>query len=156
MRVKSTVELVIKGTFEYLVIEFYFYAWPTRNLFHVDDRYVVFLKKQGGVWRAVRDNEPSAIEVGTGRQSKLPRTDQTAPKARIAALLLTCGEDIREKPFRRLLIPSVVRAEEWIGYCRTRVLLTRLMEDCPGFVSGTIVDELSKYLNRPEQCNSEP
>jgi hypothetical protein len=115
VRVRTTVERLLKGAADHRLVYFYFYVslGPTSgdwNALHAGDRCVFFLVTEHGILRSIRDHWRSCIEIGTGRHSKLPLTEENNIEERIGALLLTPGDDLVPERFHRLISQSVTLA----------------------------------------------
>ena len=157
VRVRTTVEHLLKGAADDRLVCFYFYVslGPTSgdwNALHAGDRCVFFLTTEHGTPRAIRDHWRSCIEIGTGRHFKLPLTEENSIEERIGALLLTPGDGLVPERVHRLISQSVTLGEEWLGCCRTRELLVSLSHHRSEDVRAAAVDQLKIRSYDSDDC----
>lgn len=157
LRVRTSVENILKGRVEGNLIDFYFYVWlggavGDWNALHIADRCVFFLTVSNGVLRAVRDYERSSIEVGTGRHAKTPAG--ASIQERIAILLLTPGDNLEPRRFRRVLLRVVPVVVSWIGPCRTSMLLKPLLQNSARTVAESAREQLAILSAEQDPCSA--
>jgi len=97
VRYDAIVENTIRGNFPTPSISFYFFLnfdqkhWYD---FHPGERYIVSLRKDGGVFRSWSDATQLKIEVDSGSHNQQDLPLQLGPEATIAYILITPGNDL--------------------------------------------------------------
>jgi hypothetical protein len=109
VRVNGQAEYWIKGTVPAKALTFYFFTnVPTttgfrspRSWMEPGQRYIVFLREDGEVLRTMADMEQLQIQVHSGDHSQGSFSSDASLGIRIAALLLTPGENYDSATFAR-------------------------------------------------------
>jgi len=97
VRYDAVVENTIRGTFPTPSISFYFFMdFDQKPLydFQPGERYIVSLRKDGGVFRSWSDATQLKIEVDSGSHNQQDLPLQLGPEATIAYILITPGNDL--------------------------------------------------------------
>ena len=97
VRYDAVVENTIRGTFPTPSISFYFFMNFDQKHpydFRPGVRYIVSLRKDGGLFRSWSDATQLKIEVGSGSHNQQDLPLQLGPEATIAYILITPGKDL--------------------------------------------------------------
>jgi len=140
IKVCVTVENVLQGAASTAQpLTFYFYSLYLLgssgdvNRLREDHRYVLFLKRESDVLRAIWDVMRSNIIVSSGKHNTLPLSDQEPLSERIAVMLLTPGEDMNPIQFSDGLLRATGFTFVPIGTWRTAKLLISLLQSSDSF-----------------------
>lgn len=134
VRVRLSVEQVIRGRVDSSEVNAYYWApevFTNGRALHLPmqgERTVHYLVTDQSVLRYVADVMRSTTPVFTGYHRQPPRTIGTGAEAKIAAVLLTPGEEMSVGDFTRNLSTSTADSLFLVGFVGTLPLLKALAE----------------------------